>query len=77
MEHSAVLLHLHGSVRFGFGGGASEIVTYASGSEALKSVIYPASGVAPRPAPIISGQHKDRWIDYGLCPIWLLPQHVC
>lgn len=64
MEHSAVLLHLHGSVRFGFGpdGGASEIVKYASGAEALKSVIYPSSGVAPRHAPIISGQHKDRWM---------------
>jgi hypothetical protein len=70
MEHDAVLMHLHGSVRFGFRPNAAtnEIVKYASGTEALQSVIYPPPAMPPRPAPIISGQRKDRWMTTACVP---------
>lgn len=67
----AVLLHIHGSVRFGFGphGTAREIVRYNDPDAALQSALHAThDNTSPEPAPIISGQRKDRWMTMACVP---------
>jgi hypothetical protein len=68
MTHPAVLLHLHGSVRFGYhGAGTGQIVRYVSPFYALETILYPKPGIAG-PAPIVAGEDKDRWMTRACVP---------
>lgn len=70
----AVLMHLHGSVRFSFPtplklpeNGFDQIVRYSSPKRALCDfTLNPPPNI--RPATIISGHKKDRWMTQGGVP---------
>jgi hypothetical protein len=67
----AVLLHIHGSVRFGFEphGTGREIVRYYDPDAALESILDTTREASlPELAPIISGQRKDRWMTRACVP---------
>jgi len=68
MVQPAILLHLHGSVRFGFDPDSADrdIVRYAAATDAFKSVKRKSS--VGQHAPIISGQRKDRWMTRACMP---------
>jgi hypothetical protein len=63
----AVLLHLHGSVRFEFPPlrnppeRRGEIVRYGSPRYGIGATLDPPSGIAT-PTPIVAGGGKDRWL---------------
>ncbi len=75
IRHSAVLLHLHGSVRFGYrahrynppGERRFDIVKHGRAEEALRSIPQ-RSGEIAGPAPIISGENKDKWMTRRCVP---------
>ena len=71
LSRPAVLLHIHGSVRFGFEphGNGREIVRYYDPDAALESILDTTRGASlPEIAPIISGQRKDRWMTRACVP---------
>jgi hypothetical protein len=63
-------LHLRGSVRFGFkpSGGSHDIVRFEDSADALQSVKSGTLDIG-QPAPIISGQRKDRWMTSELADL--------
>ncbi len=69
--HPAVLLHLHGSVRFDFPpwlpGYRGEIVRHAAARMGMGSTLQPPQGIA-QPSPIIAGEGKDRWMTRACVP---------
>lgn len=73
-QHPAVLLHLHGSVRFDFPrvcsaipSCAGEIVRYGRPRCGLGFTLHPPKGIA-QPTPIIAGNGKDRWMTRACVP---------
>lgn len=69
--YPAVLLHIHGSVRFGFEphGNNYGIVRYCNPDAALQSIIDTTHlALLPELSPIISGQRKDRWMTRACVP---------
>lgn len=72
-QHSAVLMHLHGSVRFGFPRLSpsppmeGEVVRYGQPIHGLQVMLHPPRGIA-QPTPIIAGDHKDRWMTRACVP---------
>ena len=73
VEHSAVLLHLHGSVRFGFPRFSpvppknGYIVRHHKPVRGLGSTLHWPDGIV-HPAPIIAGDGKDRWMTRACVP---------
>lgn len=64
-----VLLHLHGSVRFGYSSQSSlDIVKYASVEKGFDSIKGIKAGLV-RAAPIISGHQKERWLQRYTIPL--------
>jgi SIR2-like domain len=69
-QHSAVLMHLHGSVRFGFPRFSAEppregeVVRYGRPVHGLQAT---PGGIA-QPTPIIAGDGKDRWMTRACVP---------
>lgn len=71
--HPAVLLHLHGSVRYDFppwslpqaetGG----LVQYVGPVFGMGTTLQPPEGIA-QPSPIIAGEGKDRWMTRACVP---------
>jgi hypothetical protein len=72
-QHPAVLMHLHGSVRFGFPRFSAEppregeVVRYGRPVRGLQAMLHPPSGIA-QPTPIIAGDGKDRWMTRACVP---------
>lgn len=64
-----VLLHLHGSVRFGYSSQSSpDIVKYASVKKGFDSIKGIKGGLV-RAAPIVSGHQKERWLQRYARPL--------
>jgi hypothetical protein len=72
-QHPTVLMHLHGSVRFGFPRFSpepsinGEIVRYSVPISRLQAMLNPPGGIA-QPTPIIAGDGKDRWMTRACVP---------
>ena len=72
-QHPAVLMHLHGSVRFRLPHWSAEpprmggIVRSGRPVRGLQPTLYPPEGVA-QPLPIIAGDGKDRWMTRACVP---------
>jgi len=72
-NYPAVLLHLHGSVRFGFPPvrhpaiQAGEIVRRTAPLPGLGATLHPPEGIA-QPSPIVAGEGKDRWMTRACIP---------
>lgn len=72
-RHSAVLLHLHGSVRFAFPPWrhpppqTGEIVRHAAPVWGIGATLQPPEGIA-QPSPIVAGDGKDRWMTRACIP---------
>jgi len=72
-QHPAVLLHLHGSIRFDFPGFSpvpskdGEIVRYARPYRGLHAQLNGPAGI-PQPTPIVAGYGKDRWMTRAAVP---------
>jgi SIR2-like domain len=72
-QHPAVLMHLHGSVRFGFPRFSpeppreGEVVRYGRPVHGLQATLHPPGGIA-QPTPIIAGDGKDRWMTRACVP---------
>lgn len=72
-QHPAVLMHLHGSVLYGFPSFGFEppregaIVRYGSPVRGLQAMLHPPEGI-PQPTPIIAGDGKDRWMTRACVP---------
>lgn len=72
-QHPAVLMHLHGSVRFGFPRFSpeppreGEVVRYGRPVHGLQAMLHPPGGIA-QPTPIIAGDGKDRWMTRACVP---------
>lgn len=73
MQHPAVLMHFHGSVRFGFPRFSAEppregeVVRYGGPVHGLQAMLHPPAGIA-QPTPIIAGDGKDRWMTRACVP---------
>jgi hypothetical protein len=73
VQDPAVLLHLHGSVRFDFPRFSpmpskdGEIVRYAGPRRGLAAQLNGPRGI-PQPTPIIAGYGKDRWMTRAAVP---------
>jgi SIR2-like domain len=71
-QDPAVLMHLHGSVRFDFPpfspepSASGEIIQYNAPRE-LHAMLKPPGGIA-QPTPIIAGDGKDRWMTRACVP---------
>jgi hypothetical protein len=71
--YPAVLMHLHGSVRFGFPRFSAEppregeIIRYGRPVHGLRATPHPPGGIA-QPTPIIAGDGKDRWMTRACVP---------
>ncbi|HUC18138.1 MAG TPA: hypothetical protein VMA37_10685 [Acetobacteraceae bacterium] len=72
-EDPAILLHLHGSVRFDFPRFSpapskdGEIVRYAGPRRGLHAQLNGPAGI-PQPTPIVAGYGKDRWMTRAAVP---------
>lgn len=72
-QHPTVLMHLHGSVRFGFPRfspeppSEGEVVRYRGPVRGLQATLHPSAGIA-QPTPIIAGDGKDRWMTRACVP---------
>jgi hypothetical protein len=73
VQHPALLMHLHGSVRFGFPRFSAEpptegeVVRYGRPMHGLQATLHPPRGIA-QPTPIIAGDGKDRWMTRACVP---------
>lgn len=73
VQHPAVLMHLHGSVRYSFPAFSfeppreGEIIRYGRPVHALHAMLHPPEGIA-QPTPIIAGDGKDRWMTRACVP---------
>lgn len=73
MHHPAVLMHLHGSVRFTFPPFSFEppregaIVRSDRPVRGLHSMLHPPEGIT-QPSPIIAGDGKDHWMTRACVP---------
>ncbi len=71
--HPAVLLHLHGSVRFQFppwshpAAQRGEIVRHTAPQYGIGATLHPPEGIV-QPSPIIAGGDKDRWMTRACVP---------
>jgi SIR2-like domain len=71
-QHPAVLLHLHGSVRFDFppwgypSSQTAEIVRHTTPVLGIGTTLSPPDGIAP--SPIVAGEGKDRWMTRACIP---------
>ncbi len=73
-KHPAVLLHLHGSVRFAFPPmrlptlqKTGEIVQRIAPVRGIGGTLNPPQGIA-QPSPIVAGDGKDRWMTRACIP---------
>ncbi|MGB8841142.1 MAG: hypothetical protein WCC64_08705 [Aliidongia sp.] len=73
VQHPAVLLHLHGSVRFGFPPFSAEppkngeVVRFGGPRRGLGAMLHPPGGIS-QATPIIAGDGKDRWMTRACVP---------
>jgi hypothetical protein len=73
VKHPAVLLHLHGSVRFDFPpmrlptSQTPEMVRLATPRRGFGATLQPPTGIV-LPSPIVAGEGKDRWITRACIP---------
>jgi hypothetical protein len=73
-KHPAVLLHLHGSVRFAFPPmrlptpqESGELVRHTAPVRGIGATVNPPQEIA-QPSPIIAGDGKDRWMTRACVP---------
>jgi hypothetical protein len=70
IEHPAVLLHLHGSVRFNLPPWRlrnGDIVRHLEPVRGLGSTLNPPGGIV-QPIPIVAGDGKDQWMTRACVP---------